>query len=139
MKELVDGFVELERQMSEKKGHFALFALLLRDESPDRWDLVVSAPWIQSNSAEALQYIVGQMHAKFKPKDLLQISRVVTVDESDAAVQAINRAITVQHGSVELANTSLFAMLIRHAFVITSGMPVHQASTGSGETRIRSK
>jgi hypothetical protein len=44
MKELLGKFVELEQRLSQERGEFSLFALFLREDASDKWDLVVSAP-----------------------------------------------------------------------------------------------
>ena len=45
-------FGSLEAEIAQKKGDFSLFALFLREDAPDRWDLLVSAPWASSNKQE---------------------------------------------------------------------------------------
>jgi hypothetical protein len=47
MKEFIDKYIELERSISYEKGDFSLFALFLREDAADIWDLVVAAPWIE--------------------------------------------------------------------------------------------
>jgi hypothetical protein len=43
---ILQRFAALEASIAEEKGSFALFALFMRKEVPDRWDLIVSAPWL---------------------------------------------------------------------------------------------
>jgi hypothetical protein len=45
MRDLAVKLRGLERTLSEEKGPFNLFALLLREDAPDVWDLVVAAKW----------------------------------------------------------------------------------------------
>jgi hypothetical protein len=47
VKELVQKFIEIEHNISGKYGTFNLFALFLREDSPDKWDLVIASPWMQ--------------------------------------------------------------------------------------------
>jgi hypothetical protein len=49
MKEIAEKLRDLERELKDEKGPFAYFALVREGEAPDRWDLVVSAPWISAN------------------------------------------------------------------------------------------
>ena len=58
MRELLEQFVELERRLVEEHGQFSLFALFLREDSTDKWDLVVAAPWIEENRKEE----IGRAH-----------------------------------------------------------------------------
>ncbi|MEK6409474.1 MAG: hypothetical protein AABN34_21325 [Acidobacteriota bacterium] len=123
MKEMVDRFVELERKLSAEKGDFALFALFLRDDALDKWDLVVAAPWIESNRKTALDYVTNQIQAVFNPDEITRLSRVVLVDETNPALDAINRAISVQHGIADIQNSVFFGLQIKHGYIITSQKP----------------
>ncbi len=40
-------------EIARKKGEFTLFALLMRADAPGTWDLVVSAPWLESGKLKA--------------------------------------------------------------------------------------
>lgn len=42
--ELTERFAQLESELSKEKGEFVFFALFMREDVPDRWDLIVSAP-----------------------------------------------------------------------------------------------
>ena len=55
MKAFAEKLVPVERQIAAEKGAFLLFALFLREDAPDVWDLVVAAPWIEANKSEALR------------------------------------------------------------------------------------
>jgi len=47
MKQILDKFVSLERDIASEKGEFSLFALFLREDAEDNWDLLASAPWLE--------------------------------------------------------------------------------------------
>lgn len=123
MKELVNKFTELERKISQEKGDFSLFALFLREDALDKWDLVVAAPWIESNRKTALPYIASQIQAKFEPHEVTSLSRVVLVEQTNPALDAINRAIKIEHGTADVQNSSFFGVPIKHAYIITSRNP----------------
>lgn len=123
MKEMLDRFVALERKLSAEKGDFALFALFLRDDALDKWDLVVAAPWIESNRKTALRYVTNQIQAAFNPDELTRLSRVVLVDERNPALDNINRTIRVQHGIADVQNSDFFGLQIKHGYIITSQKP----------------
>jgi len=109
----------IEQRIAKKKGDFVLFALFLREDSPDRWDLVVSAPWIGDEN-KALQYLVAELKSHLKMAELIRLSRIIIVDPSDAPVQAINRAVRVEHGDVESRDRDFFGMHMAQALIITS-------------------
>ena len=121
--ELVVRFTKLESDVSASRGAFALFALFLREDVPDRWDLIVSAPWASDDKNAALEYLVGKIQKDLGTSDLTLLSRIVFVDPEDASVQSLNRAINVEHGSVEVHDSNFFGLAIKHALIITSKPP----------------
>lgn len=120
MKQLVEKLVPLEHDISADKGGFALFALFLREDAQDRWDLVVSAPWIEANKKKALDYLVNQLQPRLEPRELLSISRIVLIDKDNPALESIHKAIRVEHGTTEVMNSNFFGLQIKHAYIITS-------------------
>lgn len=57
MKQLVEKLIALEQQISTEKGEFSLFALFLREDAQDKWDLVASAAWLEADKKTALDYL----------------------------------------------------------------------------------
>src|ERR1700730_16907202 len=121
--ELPTKFAKLESDIAAERGDFALFALFLREDVPDRWDLVISAPWASADQKAALDYLVNRIKSDLGPTDLTQLSRIVFIDPADVSVQNLNRAIHVEHGSVEVRDTNFFGLPIKHGFIITSKRP----------------
>ena len=120
MKELVSKFVSLEQEIAQEKGNFAFFALFLREDVPDRWDLVVSAPWFSTDTKETLDYLVGKIKPRLKESELLMLSRIVLVSPSDLSLRAIHKAVQIEHGAVEVSNSNFFGLVIKQAYIITS-------------------
>lgn len=127
MKAPTDALLQVERSVAAEKGQFCLFALLLREEAPEKWDLVVSAPWIEENKGTALKLISERLKTSLAETDLLMISRIVVADPSDPAVDAINRAVRVEHSAVEIKDGTFFGHRIKHAHIFASNPAVTQA------------
>jgi hypothetical protein len=120
MRELVEKLKQMEREIAAEKGAFHLFALFLREDAPDVWDLLVSAPWIEADKGAALKYLAGRLNQIATPKELTSLSRIVIIDESDPALSTLRSAMTIEHGSIELKDVNFFGLEIKHALVITS-------------------
>ncbi len=120
MKAIVEKLRSLEQSISAEKGGFLLFALFLREESPDLWDLLVAAPWISENKSEGLRYLSNKLRGIFSPNDMLKFSRIVVIEPSDPALSAFHRSIHVEHGLTEITNSIFFGLQIKHAYLITS-------------------
>jgi hypothetical protein len=119
MTELATNVAELEETISRKKGSFNLFALFEREELPNRWDLVVAAPWAD-DLGETLRYFAGELNARLEPRQMLEIARIVVLDPNGEAVQAINRAYDVEHGRLEIHNADRFGLPVRQGLIFTS-------------------
>ena len=117
---LISKLQSVERYFSDAKGDFELFALFLRTESVDKWDLLVSAPWIEKDKQNSLRKISNKVQRTLNQDELVQISRVVLIDSSNRALEAIHRAVNIEHGSAEVQESNFFGVLIKHAFIITS-------------------
>jgi hypothetical protein len=120
MNEFLDRFVEIERNLSQEKGPFVLFALFLREDAVDKWDLILAAPWIEDDRKHALSEISKRIQDTFAAEDLSFLSRVVLVDLANPAVEAINKAVRVQHGRAEIRDSNFFGLQIKHAYIISS-------------------
>ena len=74
--ELPARLAKLESDVASEKGDFVLFALFLREDVPDRWDLMVSAPWANTDQKSALDYLVAKIKSDLGPEDLTLLSRI---------------------------------------------------------------
>src|SRR5690349_21338258 len=120
MNELLDKFIQLERSLSKEKGDFALFALFLREDAVDKWDLILASPWIEEDRKAALSEITKRIQQIFATEELSQLSRIVLVDLANPAVEAVNRAVRIQHGRAEIKDSNFFGLQIKHAYIISS-------------------
>ena len=121
-------FAILESDLASARGDFALFALFLREDVPDRWDLIVSAPWAVADQKSALDYVIAKIKSELGPDYLTLLSRIIFVDPTDVAVQNLNKAINVEHGAVEVRDSNFFGLAIKHAYIITSKRPAALAN-----------
>ncbi|MDP2255952.1 MAG: hypothetical protein Q8K05_07850 [Polaromonas sp.] len=120
MKDIAEKLVKAEQQMSDEKGRFLLFALFLREDAPDLWDLLVSADWIEANKGEALRYITGILKSVVEPIELSKLSRIVIIEQTNPALGAIQSAFHIEHSVADVQSSNFFGLQIKHAYIITS-------------------
>jgi len=120
MKEITEKLRTLEQNISEEKGSFLLFALFLREDAPDRWDLLVAAPWIPKSKNTALKYFSNKLIQTLSQKELLKLSRIAIIGPDEPALSAIQQAMHVEHGLAEIKDSNFFGLQIKHAYIITS-------------------
>ena len=120
MKEIAEKLKAKEQSMAEEKGPFDLFALFLREDAPNKWDLVVAAKWINENKESALKYITKNIQDALSQDELLSLSRIAIIDESNPALEAFHGAMHVKHGIAEIQDSNFFGLQIKRAYLITS-------------------
>ena len=123
MNEIVEKFASLEALIAHERGDFSLFALFLREDAPDRWDLLVAAPWASQNRDETVEYLVNEIKSHLGAQELINLSRIVVVESHNPKVQEFTKAFPVEHGRLEVWDSIIFGLPIHHAFIITSKSP----------------
>lgn len=132
MKELIDKLQLLEMEISQKQGDFSLFALLLREDAPNRWDLVVSASWFWSDKTKTLDYLVKKLRSRLTSNELVTLSRIVLIDESNPTLRALQQDFQVHHAPIEVQDCNLFGLQFQRGYIFTSrrnGSDSNQIST----------
>ena len=120
MKNLLERFIKLEREVSKDMGAFNLFALFLREDEQDLWDIVVAAPWPVGDKMRAYQYLTGKLQKEFTPNEFLHFSHIVIIDNDNPGLPDVTETVHVEHGIVELRDQVFFGHAIKHAYFITS-------------------
>lgn len=113
----------LEQEISQEKGNFLLFGLFLRTDAQDKWDLLVSAPWLEKDKKSGLEFLIKRIDSMLDSEEILAISRIVVLEQGDPVLEAINKAISVQHGKVEVADSTFSGVEIAQAVISTSSRP----------------
>jgi hypothetical protein len=106
--------------VAKEKSAFDLFALFLREDAPNKWDLLVAADWIEKNKASAIKYIAEKVQKSLSKDELLSLSKIVIIEENNPALAAFHSAFHVEHDAVEIKNGNFFGLQINHAYLITS-------------------
>ena len=92
----------------------------MRDESPDKWDLVISAPWIDTLKLRALEEFVKKTTAIIGTQELFTLSRIVTLDQDDPNLDTILQTVQVDDHDAprELQSPDFFDLNIKHAYIL---------------------
>lgn len=120
MKQIIEKLTTIEKETSIERGKYDLFALFLREDSSNKWDILVSSDWINNNKEEALKYLAQKIQTSFTQSDLIQISRIVIIDENNPSLPALQQAVNIEHGAAEIKDSNFFGLQIKHGFLITS-------------------
>jgi hypothetical protein len=120
MKQIIEKLASLERDIASEKGEFSLFALFLREDADNKWDFLASAPWLEANNRESLDYLANQLRARLDTQELLSLSMIVLLEQDNPVLEAIHKVIKVRHGMAEVRDSIFSGVPIKHAYIITS-------------------
>jgi hypothetical protein len=98
MKNFLEKIESLEKDIADERGDFSVFGLFIREDAENWWDIVVAAPWLNSDSMEDINYIANKLKLQVSENELLSISRIVLLDSHDPIAQIINRTWGVSRG-----------------------------------------
>ena len=120
MNEFEPYLIEVERTVSEKEGEFTFFALFLREDAPNRWDLVIAAPWIDRDPTKGIK-VVAKAVSSILPKPMLErISKVVPVGTDNPGTHVFSDRRPIEQGWDEIKNEILFGLRIVQGYVVTA-------------------
>ncbi len=119
MREQAEKLQNVEKSLSQSKGQFELFALFLREDSPDKWDLLISADWARVDKKASINIIVEEIRKVFSDQELLMLSRLIILEKDDATLKAMHKEMHVEHGLGEISDSNLFGLAIKQAYLIT--------------------
>ena len=118
-----DKLRQFMKRVEAQKGRFTLFGVFMREDSPGRWDLVVSAPWLEAGKLKALGEFVKKMSDAFGQDDVTSFSRIVTLNHDDPALQAILTEAGPVKKLLEKQGRSLFGLPVEHAVILRANHP----------------
>jgi len=120
MREQAEKLKNIEQELSALYGPFELFALFLREDSADKWDLIVSSDWARKDKKAAINLIIERIRKIFSNEEMLKLSRLIVLDKDDVALNALHSAMHVEHGLAEISDSNFLGLAIKHAYLITS-------------------
>ena len=134
MIETVRKFASLGAEIEKEKGDFSFFALFERGNVPDRWDLLVTAPWT-TDEEKTLNYIVKKIKSHLGAQALISLARIIVLDPTAPQVQEFVREYHVEREFAEVENiqplvdVTISGIPVRRAYILkarSSAAPVTQ-------------
>src|SRR5438270_9940370 len=74
---------QIVQKIEANRGSLTLLAVVLREESPERWDVVVAAPWLDPSKRETYEYLAKTISDVLSKEEMRLISRIVPVAIDD--------------------------------------------------------
>ncbi|HET6401436.1 MAG TPA: hypothetical protein VFH95_08565 [Candidatus Kapabacteria bacterium] len=119
MNDLTERVRRVLEDISRDNDGFDFAAIIEREDADGRWDLVVSAPWI-NDEFEFLKEMAPKLTEVLADRELFSFGKIVVLDPQDEFMQSYNQLpahISVDH---DLFNITIAGIPIRHAHVFGS-------------------
>jgi hypothetical protein len=98
MNEILNKLKTVVLALEKEYKPILFFALFLREDSLQKWDIVVSAPWLNPSEKRAYQIMASKMQAALSSSEIVEISRVVILDHTDPAVSFLQEVCPLTNG-----------------------------------------
>lgn len=115
---MVEKFKQILEELKSKKGQVDLFAMLKMDEYTDKWTVVISAKWIDTNTKnEVFSLIRSLMIQKFTPEEMSTIARLGIFPNNEHIVQELLKYKT---GAVISEDEKINGNIVHNAHILVS-------------------
>ncbi len=118
MKEILGKLKSIVVDLEGRRGPILIFALFLREDPLERWDVVVCASWLNPDDMEAYKIVSDEFQRFLTQPELMQFSRLVILDEKDPVVSFLQDSCTITNGHIETLSGEVFSE--RFKFTIKS-------------------
>ena len=108
MKSLLDKLKNVVVSLEKEHGAILVFALFLRVDPLEKWDIVVSASWLNENDISSYKTITSKLQENLSPQELTQLARIVILGISDSVVSFLQNSETVTNGHFGEVSGDLF-------------------------------
>lgn len=135
MNDLLEKFKATKHEMAAHHGQFGLFALIEREDLPDRWDVVVAVSWIRRDDYDLLSVIINAIQSRLTIEESTLLSGVVLMNAADELVKQITGAANLKDGVNEFVDCDFNGLAISHMYILASDV----AALGNLKQKIRKK
>jgi hypothetical protein len=124
MKENIDKFQPLIQALEKENAPLSFFAIFLREEALGKWDIIISASWLDPQEMESYKIVSSKLQKAFSDSELVQFSRIVILNQDDPVVSYLQGLETLSNGGYkELRADELsekFKFTIKRAYLLRS-------------------
>ena len=111
---------KIHEQIVRERGGLYLFALVKREESIGKWDLILSASWAGESNKSDISYVAATVDYYVSKEEKLFLSRIVFLNKNDSFVVGINGALNISKGRAKVQNYVFNGVTVDQAYVFTS-------------------
>lgn len=122
MKELIEKLISLIKDLEREYGSPLICALFLRDGVQEKWDMLISAMWLNSKNMQSHKIISSKLQESLNDSELALFYRLVIPEPSDPVIAYLKSLETIKNGVYnELPTNELtekFKYIIKKAYLL---------------------
>jgi hypothetical protein len=104
-------------ELEPRFGKFILFAVFLREDAPDRWDLLVSSARLEEEKLLGLSEFAKELKRIVGEEEFKKLSRIVTLNRDETGLWIILRSVRATGGVTEVRDVNFSGVQVIHGFV----------------------
>lgn len=124
MNEIIEKIKSIIKDLEKENGPLLICALFLRDGESEKWDMVVSASWLNPTDMQSYKTVSSKLQELLSDAELVQFSRIVILNKDDPVVSYLLGLETISNGGYkELRADELsekFKFTIKRAYLLRS-------------------
>ena len=93
------------------------FALFLREDSPDKWDLLISAVWLEHIKLKSFGEFIDGFKQIIGEEESMKLSRIVPLNRDEEGLWTILDSVRATRGIEEIRDVSFFGVGVKHGYV----------------------
>lgn len=114
MNELIEKLKVVLKELLEEEGEIVFFALFLREDSNNKWDLIVSADSLSSDDVDSYRIIAAKIQNTLLENELIKISRIVIIDKNDPMILSLRSSLKITgDGYLNLSDCEFFSKNVK--------------------------
>src|SRR5579871_6518443 len=122
MKEIIDKLKSVVQALEKENAPLLICALFLREEPLEKWDFILSAPWLNRQEMQSYNIVSSKLQDFLNDSELFELSRIVILDPDDSVISYLQNLETISNGGYkELRADELsakFKFTIKRAYLL---------------------
>ena len=119
MNSIVEKIKNVVLDIEKEHEPLLVCGLFLRSDPIERWDMVVSATWLNSSDLKSYEIIGSKIQKALDKQELIQFSRIVILDPNDPATIFLQNSFSITNGKIEEVSSEVLSN--RFGFTIKKG------------------
>jgi hypothetical protein len=114
---MVEKFKTILKEIKSSKGEVELFALMRMDELPDKWSIILSAPWAKEGDLEVFKDILNLIKLNLSQEELSTIARISIFPRTDHFIEELLSKYT---SGASISNEKINGNQIHEGYILDS-------------------